>query len=145
MALVPWTDEQQAAFIEMQFQAQQGHYKKFFPQATHEIVLDNGRAVGALYVQRLEREIRIIDLILLPKERNAGIGRHLMQTILDEAGRLRKAVGIYVESFNPSGQFFRRLGFVETERSGIHIHMQWFPPGSEHKSDDGNAKRTPPQ
>ena len=131
MALVPWTAEQRHAFVEMQFRAQQDHYSQFYPQATPEIVLENGRPVGRLYVDRLDREIKIIDVTVLPAERNGGIGTHLIRTLLAEAARLGKVVGIYVESFNPSLAFFKRLGFVETEQSGIHIYLQWFPTGNQ--------------
>lgn len=134
MALVPWTEEQRHAFIEMQFQAQQAHYQDHFPQATREIVLENDRAVGRLYVDRPERETNIIDLTLSPAERNRGIGSYLLNAILEDAARSERIVGIYVESFNPSLRFFKRLGFVETEQSGIHIHLQWFPPGIAHKN-----------
>ena len=131
MALVPWTAEQRQAFIEMQFRAQQDHYTQFYPQATHDIVLENGRPVGRLYVDRLDPEIKIIDITVLPTERNAGIGTYLMRRLLAEAARLGKVVGIYVESFNPSLAFFKRLGFVETEQSGIHIYLQCFSLGNQ--------------
>ncbi len=131
MALVPWTAEQRHAFIEMQFRAQQDHYTQFYPQATQDIVLENGRPVGQLYVDRQDQETKIIDLTVLPAERNAGIGTYLMRTLLAEAARLGKVVGIYVESFNPSLAFFKRLGFVETEQSGIHTYLEWFPTGNQ--------------
>ena len=57
MALVPWTDEQQQAFVKMQYTAQQAHYREKFPTASHEIILSNGSAVGHRYVARLEQEI----------------------------------------------------------------------------------------
>lgn len=134
MAMVPWTEEQRHAFIEMQFQAQQAHYEEYFPQATRDIVMENDQPVGRLYVDRPDGEINIIDLTLSPAERNRGIGSYLLKAILDEAARSERVAGIYVESFNPSMRFFKRLGFVETEESGIHIHLQWFPPGIAHKN-----------
>jgi ribosomal protein S18 acetylase RimI-like enzyme len=127
MALVPWTDEQRHAFVEMQFKAQLEHYAKAFPAATHDIVLENDRPVGRLYVDRLDQEINIIDFTVLPEERNSGIGSYVMQEILEEAKRSGKTVGIYVETFNPSVAFFKRLGFLETEENGIHFRLQWFP------------------
>src|SRR5437762_6392263 len=46
MATVPWTDEQRAAFVDMQFQAQLNHYREYYPGATHDLVLVSGRPVG---------------------------------------------------------------------------------------------------
>ena len=125
MALVPWTDEQRQAFIQHQFTAQQAHYAQNYPSANHDIILFNGRPVGRLYVARLEPEIRIIDITLLPAERNAGIGGYLIRQLLDEAGRSKRSVRIWVEDFNPSLQLFERFGFSRSEQQGVHVLLEW--------------------
>jgi GNAT superfamily N-acetyltransferase len=125
LALTPWTDEQRYAFLLHQFTAQQDHYAKNYPGATHDIIISDGRQVGRIYVARLESEIRIIDLTLLPHERNAGIGSYLIRQLLDEAGRTKQAVRIWVEDFNPSLRLFERLGFSRSEQQGIHLLMKW--------------------
>ena len=127
LALVPWTDEQRHLFIRSQFDAQQDHYLKTYPGASHDIILAGGRPVGRLYVARLEQEIRIIDITLLPAERNAGIGSYLITQLLDDAKRAGKITRIYVEEFNPSLRLFQRLGFSPSEQHGIHLLMQCNP------------------
>jgi len=125
LALVPWTTEQQQAFVRSQFAAQQDHYAKTYPAASHDIIMSNDRPVGRLYVARLDHEIRIVDITLLPDERNAGIGSYLIKQLLDEASRSGKVTRIYVEEFNPSLRLFERLGFKPTEQQGIHLLLQW--------------------
>lgn len=127
LALVPWTDEQRQAFIQYQFTAQQDHYLKNYPTASHDIILSNGRRVGRFYVARLDHEIRIIDITLLPAERNVGIGSYLIKQLLDEANSTGKLTRIYVEDFNPSLRLFERFGFSRSEQQGIHILMQKTP------------------
>ena len=127
LALVPWTIEQQQVFVQSQFAAQQDHYAKKYPTASHDIIMSNGRPVGRLYVARLEQEIRIIDITLLPAARNAGIGSYLIKQLLDEANRSGKMTRIYVEDFNPSLRLFERLGFSPSEQQGIHLLMQCKP------------------
>jgi GNAT superfamily N-acetyltransferase len=127
LALVPWTDEQRQAFVRMQFAAQQEHYQEKYPEANHDIILLAGRPVGRLYVAREEHEIRIVDIALLPPERNAGVGSYLIRELLDEATRAGKPLRVYVESFNPSLPLFERLGFYRAEQNGMHILMQWDP------------------
>lgn len=127
MALVPWTAEQQQAFIRSQFDAQQIHYAKTYPTASHDVILANGRRVGRLYVARLNDQIRIIDITVLPSERNGGIGSYLIKQLLDEAELAGKVTRIYVEQFNPSLRLFERLGFSSTEQHGIHTLMEWNP------------------
>jgi GNAT superfamily N-acetyltransferase len=127
MALVPWTEEQRYAFIHHQFTAQQTHYAQKYPGANHDVVLSDDRQVGRLYVARLDQEIRIVDITLLPAERNAGIGSYLIKQLLDEASRSGKITRIFVEEFNPSRSLFERLGFSPSEQHGIHLLLQCNP------------------
>jgi len=125
LALVPWTDEQRHAFVSMQFSAQQDHYLKQYPQAIHDIVVVDERPIGHLYVARLEHEMRIIDLTIVPEQRNAGVGSFLLRRLLDEASLAAKAVRIYVEDFNPSLRLFERLGFKPVDQAGMHLLLEW--------------------
>ena len=127
MAMVPWTTEQQETFIRLQFAAQQDHYAKKYPTASHDVIVCDDRPVGHLYVARLDQEIRIVDITLMPAERNAGIGSHLLEQLLDEANGSGKITSIYVEEFNPSLRLFERLGFSPSEQHGIHLLLQCNP------------------
>lgn len=127
MAMVPWTVEQQQAFVRMQFTAQQDHYTKTYPTASHDIIMSDDRPVGRLYVARLDQEFRIVDITLLPAERNAGIGSYLIKQLLDEANRAGKVTRIFVEEFNPSRRLFERLNFSPSEQHGIHMLLQCNP------------------
>jgi len=124
MALVPWSDQQREAFIRSQLSAQLDHYSKKYPAANHDVILSNGRQVGRLYVARLDHEIRIVDITLLPADRNVGIGSYLIERLLDEARRGGKVTRIYVEEFNPSLSLFRRFGFSLKEQHGIHLLLE---------------------
>lgn len=125
LALVPWTSEQQQAFIQSQFALQQDHYSQKYPGANHDIIMYGDRQVGRLYVARLDHEIRIVDITVLPGERNAGVGTYLIGQLLDEAKRAGKITSIYVEEFNPSLRLFERLGFSVKEQQGFHLLLEW--------------------
>jgi RimJ/RimL family protein N-acetyltransferase len=127
MAMVPWTTEQQETFIRLQFAAQQDHYAKKYPTASHDLIVCDDRPVGHLYVARMDQEIRIVDITLMPAERNAGIGSRLLEQLLDEANGSGKITSIYVEEFNPSLRLFERLGFSPSEQHGIHLLLQCNP------------------
>jgi len=86
----------------------------------------NDRSVGRLYVARTEEYIEIMDITLLPQERNSGTGTSLIKALIDEATRLRP-LRIYVETFNPSLRLFERLGFKAVEEHGIQLLMEWVP------------------
>lgn len=127
MAMVPWTDEQRQVFIRSQFDAQQTHYGQKYPTATHDVILFEGEKVGQLYVARLDQEIRIVDITVIPSQRNLGIGSYLIRQVLDEAQHKSKIARIYVEEFNPSLNLFNRLGFKMREQHGFHLLMEWTP------------------
>jgi GNAT superfamily N-acetyltransferase len=127
MAMVPWTDEQRQSFVRMQFSGQQEHYQKTYPAASHQIILSTGHPVGRLYVARLAEEIRIVDITLLPRERNRGIGTFSLKGLVEEAEQTGKVVRIYVENYNPSLSLFERLNFKPVEQHGIHLLLEWPP------------------
>lgn len=127
LALVPWSDEQRYAFVSSQFAAQQDFYSQTYPRADRSIILVLGRAVGCLYLARLEDQLRIVDVTVLPEDRNAGIGGYLLKELQNEARRSAKPLRIYIESFNPSMRLFERLGFQSIEEQGVHLLMQWSP------------------
>lgn len=130
LAIVPWTDEQRDQFIRSQFNAQQSHYAQKYPTGTHDVILSDGKRVGRIYVARLDQEIRIIDITLIPTERNGGIGSYLIKQLLEEAKRNNKITRIYVEEFNPSLSLFKRFGFNMSEQHGFHLLMEWIPPAT---------------
>jgi ribosomal protein S18 acetylase RimI-like enzyme len=127
MALVPWDDEQRKSFLAMQFAAQHSHYQQQFPQASFSVILRENSPVGRLYVLREDREIRILDITILPEYRNGGIGTSLLRDLLDEAAEAKKRVLIYVETFNPSLRLLERLGFKSIAEEGINFLMEYQP------------------
>lgn len=129
MAMVPWTEAQKEAFLTMQFSAQQTHYRNYYPDANHEIILVGAQAVGRLYVARRERDIHILDITILPEHRNQGIGTPLIKDLMAEAARAGKALNIHVENYNPSHRLFERLGFLKVEEDGINDLMEWHAEG----------------
>jgi len=130
LALVPWPIEQQQEFVRSQFSAQQNHYTEKYPTGNHDIIMFDDRQVGRLYVARLDHEIRIVDITVLPAEQHAGIGTYLIRQLLDEAKRTGKITSIYVEEFNPSLRLFDRLGFSVREQQGFHLLLEWSPSNS---------------
>lgn len=122
-----WSAEQKAAFVRQQFEAQHHHYQKYYPEASFDLVLEGGEPVGRLYVSRWEREIRLVDVALVPAARGRGLGTELLRELLAEGERTGKAVSIHVERFNPALRLYRRLGFREIEEKGPYFLMEWRP------------------
>ena len=124
LARVPWSDAQREAFVQMQFTAQQNHYREHFPAAAHDIILVDGQPAGRLYVDRRAGEIRILDITLLAPYRGRGIGSALINALIEEAARTGKSVSIFVENYNPSRLLFERMGFRLLEDDGINLLLE---------------------
>lgn len=130
MSVLPWTQAQVEAFLKMQLAAQHHHYKGQYPDAAHDLILFNDQPVGRLYVARLDKEIRIVDIALLTEARGRGIGTSIIKDLMDEAAREGKPLTIYVENFSPSLHLFERLGFFKAGEHNFYLLMQWQPEGT---------------
>ncbi len=127
MALVDWTEAEKQAFVRQQFEAQSRHYREYFTRAEFLVIERDGRPVGRLYLDRRPDEIRIVDISLLPHERNTGAGSALLRDILAEGKERGVPVSIHVEQFNRAMNLYRRLGFVKISDYGIYDLMEWRP------------------
>ena len=120
LALVPWTDEQQHAFLASQFAAQYRYYREHYDGAAYHVVLADGQPVGRLFVARWPSEIRIMDIALLTERRGKGIGTRLLAALCDEADTTAVPMSIHVEKQNRARGLYRRLGFEEHEDRGVY-------------------------
>jgi ribosomal protein S18 acetylase RimI-like enzyme len=127
LSVVPWSEDQKAAFLTMQFEAQKAHYDRHYPDAERSVILADDKPAGRLYVDRQPKEIRIIDIALLPEHRGGGIGTRLLQQILTEASTRHLPVRIHVERNNRALSLYRRLGFTPIGENGVYWLMEWKP------------------
>lgn len=122
-----WTEGQQEAFLRMQFDAQHEHYQKHYADARFDVVMQGDEPIGRLYVNRLDDDIRIVDIALLPQSRGQGIGSDLLNQIFQEAEESGRTVSIHVERFNPAMGLYERLGFARVDDTGVYYLMEWKP------------------
>ena len=127
LRLVDWSDEQKAAFVRQQFEAQDAYYRDNYDPVTFDVIEVDGASAGRLYVARWDDEIRIIDIALLPEYRGRGIGTELLRALLDEAAEAGKRLSIHVELNNPARRLYDRLGFTPIEERGLYLLMEAAP------------------
>jgi ribosomal protein S18 acetylase RimI-like enzyme len=124
---LPWTDEQKAAFLDSQFIAQKRHYEEFYAEGDFLLIELEGERIGRLYIDRGETHIEIVDIALLPNHRGKGIGRMLLEEILEEGRAIGRKVRIYVEHNNPARHLYDRLLFHHVDTNGVYHLMEWTP------------------
>lgn len=127
LAQVPWDAATRRAFVEQQFHAQDLHYRTHYPGATLDVVEVDGERAGRLYVHRGERDIRVMDIALLPPFRGRGLGTTLLRDVLAEGEASGRTVSISVEVFNAARRLYERLGFRDAEDQGVYLLMEWRP------------------
>jgi ribosomal protein S18 acetylase RimI-like enzyme len=127
LSLTPWTDEQKAAFVAMQFHAQSTYYASVYPDATHDVVVVDGEDAGRLYLHRDDATVRVVDIAIAPAFRGRGVGTQLLQDVLATAGA--RTVVIHVEKQNRAKGLYERLGFavVEEDPGGVYLRMECHP------------------
>jgi GNAT superfamily N-acetyltransferase len=127
LAALPWDDAARSAFLHQQFTAQDRHYRAYYAGAEFLVVLRDGVPAGRLYVARWEREIRVMDVALLPEHRGAGVGGRLLADVLAEGDAAGKRVSIHVERNNPALRLYARLGFRPTADRGVYLFLERDP------------------
>jgi GNAT superfamily N-acetyltransferase len=124
LAVVPWTEEQKAAFLRSQFEAQDHHYRSNYEDTTFDVIVVDGERAGRLYVARWPSELRIVDISLAPPFRGRGIGSRFLAQVITEAERAQKPLTIHVERNNPALRLYQRLGFRPVEDKGIYLLLR---------------------
>lgn len=124
LAVTGWDATMIENFLRMQFTLQHSQYQHNYPGASFDLVLIDAVPAGRLYVKRTEREIRIIDIALLPEFRARGIGGRIMRKLVAEADVIGCTVSLHVEMNNPILSFYRSLGFEEIELRGVYYYME---------------------
>lgn len=125
MAMVPWNEQEKAAFLDMQFRAQDTFYRSEFSDAKFDVLLQNGEPIGRLYTNLTPTALHILDIALLPEYRGNGLGTHLIKGLMEEARSAGLKMTLHVETFNPARRLYNRLGFTEEQVDGIYIRMTW--------------------
>ncbi|WP_352521623.1 MULTISPECIES: GNAT family N-acetyltransferase [unclassified Mesorhizobium] len=123
LAGVPWPPEDKTQFLDMQFQAQHAHFRRYYPQGEWHVVTHAGQDIGRLYLERWPSQHRIIDIAFLPVHCGKGFGTALLGDVIDEAAAVGKPVSIHVEKNNPARRLYLRLGFVVAEDKGVYDLM----------------------
>jgi len=125
LALTNWDAATRQAFLRQQFAAMRQGYRGMFPTGEFLIVELAGQPVGRLVVNQSENEVRVVDIALLPAQRNQQIGTVLMRQICAAAA---KPVRLSVFKNNRASDWYQRLGFTRTGEQGFYDELEWRPP-----------------
>lgn len=130
-----WPEGALKSFMEIQFNARNASYSRDFPEAQQAIVLLDDQAVGALTVSRLPEAMRIVDIAVLPAYQNRGIGKTLLQDLIEESRRAALPLRLSVQKDNPGAlRLYRKAGFREVktaDEDGLFLPLEYAEKPSE--------------
>ena len=125
MASWGWDATQQAGFIRMQFEARQRGYAAAYPTAKESLIFVADVLVGAMIVFQDSREIRLVDIALLPDARNRGIGTHVIGMLISESTCLKIPLRLSVLKGNRAIHLYERLGFTVKTGDEMYYEMEY--------------------
>ena len=124
LQLTGWDEAFKETFIDQQFTAQHQYYREAYHDASFQVILLDGKEAGRLYVWESDRQIRIVDIALLPEFRNQGIGTTILRGLITKADISGRILSIHVEAYNPALNLYKRLGFIQKDQTGIYFYME---------------------
>lgn len=128
LAQVEWEEGQKEAFVRWQFERQEEEYRQRFPDGRYDVILVDGVPAGRIWVGSDEKQIRLLDIAIIPEFQNRGVGTHLLRQLMAEATATSKVLRHMVFVLNDNAhRFYERLGFVVIEDLGGYKHMEWVP------------------
>lgn len=119
-----WPEAQAQLFLKMQFTARQRSYRATYPNATYTLVVKNGEPIGQQIVDRDGKNIRLIDIALVPAYRGTGIGTLLLGDLIEESRSAKVPIELKVLRTNVAAiRLYERMGFVTTQEDAIYKEM----------------------
>lgn len=127
LALIDGINEnQKEAIIFQQFTIEQEQLSKVYPDAEFNIVMLNEESIGRLYVYHGKTSDHIIEIALLEKYRALGIGKKLMNKVIENAVGNGKNISLQVAWFNQGAYtFYKKLGFNTIKNNGVFCEMRY--------------------
>ena len=127
LAAAGWPPEAMGGFLRSQFDAQRHHYRPYFPACEFDVLGRSGEPIGRLYLDRQERSLHIIDIVLLPPWRGRGFGAAILAAPKQAAVGSGRGLSIMVEQSNPARRLYERMGLAVVADHGVYLEMLWQP------------------
>lgn len=129
LAKAQWGPGERESFLDQQFEAQWRHYHdpEHYGGCRYLVVELGGKPVGKAYLHPREDEIRLVDLALAPAFRGQGLGGQLLARFQRDAREAGLPLRFMVERENRALRLYKRAGFTEVSRQGLHILLEWSP------------------
>lgn len=127
-AVVPLAPAHREALVRMQFEAQRAGYRQQFPGSQEFIIVAGDERTGRVWLAEGEAENRILDLAIVPQHQGRGIGRAVLEGVIEKAAGANKPLRLMVHRMNERAvALYRRLGFEVCGEDEVYLEMKQKP------------------
>ena len=114
--------------LRIQHIAQERRFASRYPAHQRYIVLEGGEPAGRLYVHESDTTVHVVDLTLMPRFRDRGIGSRIFRDLFSHAADAGKTITLRVERRNERATLlYSRLGFELTTVDDLDNYFEWVP------------------
>jgi ribosomal protein S18 acetylase RimI-like enzyme len=124
-ALLGMGEEQLRFMLTMQYRARCGGYATDYPNASQQIVEENGKSVGHVLLAEDAASLRIVDIAIAGAHRGRGLGTAALQSLCEGAAATGREVRLQVIPQSPASRLYRRLGFIIVSGDATGEEMVW--------------------
>ncbi len=103
---------------------QDDFFDKKWSNANLAILIVDGKPCGYATVEDYSNEVRLVELVIRPESQGRGIGTTFLHQLIDRASKRNVPVRLQVLLKNRAIDLYRRLGFVECDRTETHVLME---------------------
>src|SRR5262245_27238369 len=82
LAQVEWVEGQKEIFLRWQLDLQRREYEARFPDADYRVIVVDQQPAGRIWVGTDDQQIRLLDIALLPRFQNRGVGTALLKSLM---------------------------------------------------------------
>lgn len=104
---------------------QDGFIREGLNRAPHKIVEIDGLPIGVVSSEIKPDCLYLSELQLLPEYQGRGIGSLIVKEQMEIAKSLNLPLRLVVLRENRAQDLYRRLGFMTTGTTEIHVKMEW--------------------
>lgn len=109
----------------MQLNFQQKAYEIQFPGAENFVIKLENERVGRLIIYRDEKQMRIVDIAVLPDFRGKGIASYLIGSLITEAEKSQRKLALQVLKTNINAfNLYKKLGFAVVGETEMNYLME---------------------
>ena len=121
-----WPQEQQDAFLRMQFEMRRRSYAMQYPQAESRVILYDDAPAGSLVIDRTASHISLTDIAVLPEFQGRGIAGQIIAELQHEAESAGVPVVLCVDKGNlHARRLYENLGFETAGETELTVEMCW--------------------